>query len=166
MFVRPGWSYFFGAVPIVSLLRSWNKIFTVDAPTGADRATLSSSTPHSPVFHVAEDPLELRAVLGLRVTDFLRKRVPEGWESLVNKLPVTDWHGVVAVSRERGDETLGSVGMFTVHRSTAHSPQSSLSTGLRHLAFLQPDTACHRNFVVTVTLVSVEENWKILQNWD
>ena len=75
-------SYLFDTECIVSFLRSRNIIFTVGAIRCADFAAL----PPGIGLHVDKDPLELGAVSGLRVTDFLRQRSPEdGWR-LVNKI--------------------------------------------------------------------------------
>ena len=76
--------------------------------------------------------------------------------SNISSALATDLHGVVTNSRERSDQTLGSVGKSTVLRSRAHCLQSGLGTGLGHLAFHQRGTFLHRHFVVLVALLRVE----------
>ena len=53
----------------------------------------------------------------------------------------TDLHGAATVSREGSDETVGSVGVTTVLRSSTHRLHAGLSTGLWNHAFRQSVTA-------------------------
>ena len=55
------------------LVSSRDKVVAVSAPVRANTPAL----PTVPVLHVAEDALELIAVLGLGVTEQLGERVPE-----------------------------------------------------------------------------------------
>ena len=145
MYIR---SYLLDTESIVSCVRSRNIIFTPGAISCTDFSALPVK-----VLRVDKQSLELRALGGMRVTDFLGQRHPEG-EGKVSKQNsiVKDLQS----TRKRSDKTVVSVGMFTV--SMAHRPQSSLSTGLRHFAFHQSLTVSHGNFVVFVAFHSVEEH--------
>ena len=139
------------------LVSSRHKVVPIGAPVRPHWAAL----PSVPVLHVAEDPLELLAVLRLCVTEHLGQRVPGVGGRLVSKIAaslVTDWHGVVAVGRERSDQTPGGVGIFTGLRPATHRPQASLGTGLGDSPFTHPDTVSHGNFVVFIALVSVQQD--------
>ena len=71
--------------------------------------------------------------------------------------------GITTGCRERSGETFGSVGKRTVLQSfIAHRLHASLGTGLRHLAFHQHLTARYGYFVVFVSLVRVEQFYRIM----
>ena len=149
-------------VCIISVLSSRHKRMTVGAITYADTTALPKPTP---VLHIVKHSIELRAVFGVLVlvTDFLRQSEPEGRGKLVSNISSSDSHRIMTVSRYRSDKTLGSVGISTGGRSSAHGPHSNFFTGRRHLAFLQPETVRHSNFVVIVAVLRVEEDlfdWK------
>ena len=69
------------------LVSSRHEVVPIGAPVGPDRAAL----PSVPILHVAEDPLELLAVLRLRVTEHLGQRVPRVGGRLVSKIAASGY---------------------------------------------------------------------------